>query len=382
MKSFFLNVAFIGGIAFQAVSGTLQGVIQYAGLESKGMRAVKILVLNDSLTGVDSTWSDANGHFTIPDLPAGTYQVRVYPNHPWGGVNSTDAFLVLKHFVQISALSGLALLAADVDQSSDINSLDALLIARRFTGQITGFPAGDWIKQLIPIQIAQSDTLEVSIGILCMGDTDQSHTPNNDQFLICSDSLTDPRDGKKYGTVQIGTQCWMTQNLNLGTMIPGTGDQANNGIIEKYCYDNLEINCTTYGALYQWTEMMQYTSVQKAQGICPGNFHIPSDGEWSVLVTFLGGDSVAGGKLKETGFLYWNSPNTGASNETGFSALGAGNRIGSGTFLNYNTESKIWSSTYHNTNSAWFRNLYNTNPWIFQNNHGKNNGLSVRCLKN
>lgn len=382
MQRFFLFSWLLTGLCVYSIAGNIQGIVRYSELDQRLMRAVKVVLLNQSLIELDSTWSDAEGKFSFSALSPGVYQLHISPNHPWSGVNSTDAFLVLKHFVQLSALSGLAVHAADVDQSQDINSLDALLIARRFTGQITSFPAGNWASEHLTVQTGDSDTTNVVLTALCMGDVDQSHIPNNNQFLICTDSLTDGRDGKKYATVKIGSQCWMKENLNLGTMIPGTADQANNGIYEKYCYNNLESNCLLYGGLYQWTEMMQYTSVQKAQGICPTGFHIPSDGEWSSLVSFLGGDSVAGGKLKETGFLFWNSPNTGANNESGFSARGSGNRIGSGTFLNIQTESKLWSSTYHNTNSAWYRNLYNTNPWVFQNNHGKNNGLSVRCLRN
>jgi len=99
--------------------------------------------------------------------------------------------------------------------------------------------------------------------------------------FFCGQTLSDPRDGKNYATVQIGTQCWMAQNLNVGTRIDGTATQANNGTIEKYCYSDNDANCTTYGGLYQWDEMMQYTTTQGVQGICPTGWHLPVDAEWT-----------------------------------------------------------------------------------------------------
>jgi hypothetical protein len=108
--------------------------------------------------------------------------------------------------------------------------------------------------------------------------------------------FTDTRDGKVYTTVYIGTQCWMKQNLNIGTRIAGAGNQTNNGTIEKYCYDDNESNCDYYGGLYQWNEMMQYTTTQGVKGICPKGWHLPTNNEWNVLSTFLGGS--AGGKMK------------------------------------------------------------------------------------
>jgi len=136
----------------------------------------------------------------------------------------------------------------------------------------------------------------------------------------------------------IGTQCWFKENLNVGTMINGTHNQTNNSVIEKYCYNNLTSNCDIYGGLYQWGEMVQYLNgtsntttwnpppTGNVQGICPTGWHIPKDAEWTVLTTYLGGVSVAGGAMKETGNAHWSSPNTGATNSSGFTALGSGLR--------------------------------------------------------
>jgi len=98
----------------------------------------------------------------------------------------------------------------------------------------------------------------------------------------CPSSFIDPRDGQEYKAVMIGEQCWMAENLNIGTMV--YGDQQDNGIIEKYCYNNDTTFCEEYGAFYQWHEMMNWTSDTAGQGICPqiGNWHIPTDFEWKV----------------------------------------------------------------------------------------------------
>jgi len=154
----------------------------------------------------------------------------------------------------------------------------------------------------------------------------QSYLPPFIHF--CGDTLIDQRDGKRYPTIKIGVQCWMQKNLNVGMMISGSVNQANNGILEKYCFNNDPANCEIYGGLYSWYEMMAYSNVTLLQGICPLGWHIPSYSEWDTLVSFLGGSAVAGGKMKEPGYTHWLLPNTGADNSSGFDAIGAGNSSG------------------------------------------------------
>ena len=95
-----------------------------------------------------------------------------------------------------------------------------------------------------------------------------------------------------YDTVLIGSQCWMAENLNVGTMVSGTTTMTNNPVIEKYCYQNLDSNCIQDGGLYQWEEAMQYTTVEGAQGICPAGWHIPAESDWQTLELTLGMDPV------------------------------------------------------------------------------------------
>jgi uncharacterized protein (TIGR02145 family) len=133
--------------------------------------------------------------------------------------------------------------------------------------------------------------------------------------------------GQTYNTVQIGNQCWFRENLNIGNRIDASQNQSNNNIIEKYCYNDLESNCDIYGGLYTWDEMMQYSSHENVQGICPPGWHLPSDFEWRTLTDYLGGRSIAGGKMKESGLKHWNDPNYGATNESGFTARPGGSLV-------------------------------------------------------
>jgi uncharacterized protein (TIGR02145 family) len=198
----------------------------------------------------------------------------------------------------------------------------------------------------------------------------------------CGQSVTDTRDGKTYNTVLIGTQCWFAQNLNVGQKILGSQTQENNGNLEKYCYNNNEVNCTLYGGLYQWNEMMQFTTTEGVQGICPAGWHIPADGEWTILANFLGGEGVAGGKMKEAGTEHWASPNIGATNSSGFTGLPGGRRGGDANFVYMGEYALIWTSTQLAPDDVSFRYLYYNMEPLGKSSYNKSGGFSVRCLKN
>ncbi len=375
-----------------------------------------------------------------------------------------------------------------------------------------------------------------------------SHSPvrslNQTTLSCCGLPITDARDGKTYNTVQIGTQCWMAQNLNVGTKILDTLNQSNNGVIEKHCYSGLESNCTTYGGLYQWNEVMRnalffsesfesgsgttpptgwateivsgsngitfvtsgttptitaaydgtkfvafnsftapagyatrlkrttafstvgYSGVEidfawhedpgyatnadrvevqwsvngttwntagtynrynavpgwkpkrlmlpsgacgqstlyigflftsaygnncaldlgqagghNINGICPAGWRVPNDTAYAILATYLGGDAQAGGKMKETGMTHWASPNTGATNTSGFTALPGGMRAGSATYSNLSTHGNFWT-TEGSTTTAKRRNLQHNSASIFVDLMTTDNGYSLRCIKN
>jgi uncharacterized protein (TIGR02145 family) len=198
-------------------------------------------------------------------------------------------------------------------------------------------------------------------------------------------SVTDI-DGNLYHTVQIGTQCWTQSNLKVskyrnGDSIP-TG-LSNSGwgstTIGAYAiYDNNSVNDGLYGKLYN------HYSVMDSRGLCPTGWHVPTDGEWTTLETFLGGSSVAGGALKSTVTQPtpggWNLPNTGATNSSGFSAGPGGLRIGFGDFHNVGYDGCWWSSSLSGPN-AWFRNLKYDYGLVNRYNYPRTNGFSVRCLR-
>jgi len=209
--------------------------------------------------------------------------------------------------------------------------------------------------------------------------------------FTCGDPLIDTRDGQSYNTVQIGDQCWMAENLNIGAMVLGINDQINDSIIEKYCYNNIEDSCSVWGGLYQWDEMMDYSLNVSTRGICPFGWHLPSDDEWKILEgnadSYYGvGDpewdevgnrgTDVGGNLKDT--LGWINPNTGATNLFGFSAIPSGYNTGSFVHLRYHNY--LWASTEYN-GFAWAR-AFNYNKMTssrYINN--LTDGYSVRCLK-
>ncbi len=219
----------------------------------------------------------------------------------------------------------------------------------------------------------------------CMGNIAPNFT------WSCGYDFLDERDGQSYATVQIGTQCWMAENLNIGTMTPGV-HHTQNGILEKHCYDDDTANCNIYGGLYEWGEMMHYNTTPGVKGICPPGWHIPTDEEWCTLENFIDSDTVpcdiigyrgtdAGGNLKETGNSHWLSPNVGATNSSNFTALPAGWRWYHGLFSGITTTAFFWSSTEYDTNNAMDRFLENEYGQSGRGWHSKEGAHSVRCLK-
>ena len=149
-----------------------------------------------------------------------------------------------------------------------------------------------------------------------------------------------------------------------------------------YAYDDDEANVADYGRLYTWSAAMGLgkSTSAKAQGVCPDGWHIPSEVEGEVLEDFLGGHMVAGGKMKETGYTYWDEPNEGATNESGFSARGAGLRGQSGNYNNLKVGYYMWTSTESGNNARNLGLYHNSDNSAFQTNP-KTMGYSVRCIK-
>jgi uncharacterized protein (TIGR02145 family) len=188
--------------------------------------------------------------------------------------------------------------------------------------------------------------------------------------------------GKTYHTVRIGGQCWLRENLEVGQAIPPGQDQSDNGVVEKYTPVDNAASSREYGGLYQWLEAIQYKIAPAPQGICPSGFHIPSEGEWDALFTALGGEAVAGKKLREAGFVHWESTNTAATNESGFSARGAGIRDYDKGRKLFQSEAWFWTdSGSPNGKSARCVVLSSARDGVEWKTISSSTGISVRCLR-
>lgn len=188
---------------------------------------------------------------------------------------------------------------------------------------------------------------------------------------------------KNYPTVTISTQQWMEKNLDVttyrnGDPIPYVTDPTEWASLTTgaWCYYNNDpSNNATYGKLYNWY------AVNDPRGLAPVGFHIPTDAEWTNLELFLGGASIAGGPMKVSGTTTWTSPNTGATNASGFSGLPGGGRLQSGVFSFVRDYGIWWSSTQLDASTAWVRFLdypaINTTRTFYD----KRRGYSVRCLR-
>ncbi len=192
-------------------------------------------------------------------------------------------------------------------------------------------------------------------------------------------------DGNTYNTVQIGNQVWMSENLKTtryrnGGLIPNvTTDNTAWGNLTTGAwsyYNNDVSNNAIYGKLYNW-----YTTL--GDTLCPTGWGVPTDAEWTTLTTYLGGEQVAGGKMKTIGnaYPYWIDPNTGAINSSGFSALPGGYRNSDGSFNFVRNYAFFWSATEHDASYAWLRSLGSGNGSVDRNYNFKSVGASVRCLR-
>ncbi|MCX6270187.1 MAG: lamin tail domain-containing protein, partial [Bacteroidetes bacterium] len=458
-------------------TGSITGRLVYGNTASTPMDGVKLYLKPLGGSAIDSVNTDQNGYYIFHQVPGSQYVVTPLSDKPWGGVNSIDALLIMKHFTGITPLTGIYLKGADLNASLSINSVDALLDMKRFVGLMNSFVVGDWVFENDIVTVSDTACSQHNFVGICYGDMNGSYTPlpcfpypsqayagydslnipgttlflqanmpvtgNGKWKIISGDggSFANPTSantsftglpgttynlswnittlcftssdtvtvsfansfgqpcpgipsfiygGQTYNTVLIGNQCWMKENLNIGTMVTSvnTGSShsecSNNGIIEKYCYNNDPANCDIYGGLYDWNEMMQYTMIPGTQGICPTGWHIPDHIDWGVLEGFLNDNPGAGGKMKETGFAHWNQPNTGATNESGFTGLGAGFRYKEGNFSGLLSSGMFWTSSdifSLNTSYGVYRFLSYNNSNLGDDDTYLSDAYSVRCVK-
>jgi len=216
-----------------------------------------------------------------------------------------------------------------------------------------------------------------------------------DDHVLAMGTVTDI-DGNVYKTVKIGLQWWMAENLKVthyqnDDAIPNVTDNGTWAYLltGAYCnYNNDTTNVATYGRLYNWY------AVDDSRDAAPAGWHVPSDDEWKELEMYLGmtqsqangldfRGTDEGGKIKETGYAYWNSPNTGATNSSGFSALPSGYRYYYGDFHYIGTRAFFWSSTeyYEGSFYAFYRNLFYDRSDVYRYYDPGGNGFSLRCVR-
>jgi uncharacterized protein (TIGR02145 family) len=186
--------------------------------------------------------------------------------------------------------------------------------------------------------------------------------------FTCGNNLNDIRDNKVYSTVQIGTQCWMQKNLNYGTSLLGAIEQTDNCINEKYCYSDNTANCTLYGGLYQWDELMAYTTSPGAQGLCPPGWHVPTQSDWNTLFTFYQEQALAGKPLQDTIIMKFRAMESGVI----YSNF-------SWSFKGFATI--FWTSSSSGTIKAMSHGMNLINFSVSDYPANRSNAFAVRCVK-
>jgi len=231
-------------------------------------------------------------------------------------------------------------------------------------------------------------------GILDTPEESESYTFQFAYKTPCPGEPTVTYEGQVYNTVQIFSQCWLKENLNAGTMIPGFQEMTNNALIEKYCYDDDDAICDELGGLYQWNETMQYTTTLGAQGICPPGWHIPTDEEWKVLEGGIDGQygigdpewdgwdfrgSDIGFRMRsESGWAY----DYNGSDSHGFNMKPGGFRYFKDCdFWHVYGHAVLWTSNEDTDEYAWDRFVIGYLDEIYRNSVRRESGMSVRCIK-
>jgi uncharacterized protein (TIGR02145 family) len=251
-----------------------------------------------------------------------------------------------------------------------------------------GSPCNDGNSNTFDDVYNESCVCEGSTGNV--GSTHTCGTPNIHNPDLNYGTMTD-QEGSTYKTIVIGTQEWMAENLN--TSIYRNGDAIPTGLSNAewentinteqgawdYYNNDASYSCP-YGKLYNW-----YTCVDARQ-LCPVGWHVPTDAEWTVLIDYLGGETIAGGKMKtigniEAGTGLWYSPNAEATNSSGFSGTPGGSRFYDGTYNEIGYAGLWWGSSENGPISAWNRAMINSQAGAFRFNYGKQDGYPVRCLR-
>jgi uncharacterized protein (TIGR02145 family) len=361
--------------------------------EDPDMLAVMASVLNENLDFIRNSqgqtlrkigpnWVNNIGDWIIEE----GYLVKMFADDsfliegdavdPVSPISLTTGFQFVSYFpdIQINALTAFETILGD--------DLDFI---RNSQGQTLHKIGPNWVN---------------GIGVCNPGEGYLVKLLNNDVLIYpitygepCPGIPTVTYEGQVYNTVLIGDQCWFKENLNVGTMINGNENMSDDGVIEKYCYDNDTANCEIYGGLYQWNEIMEYTITPGMQGICPAGWHLPTDDEWKILEGTVDsqypvGDPIwnqiewrgydAGLNLKSLNSWFIGGNGSGLYN---YEALPGGYRDPDGYIYLFTDFGYFWSSSEGYSSYAWMRGLGCSWGGVHRTDYGKEYGLSVRCLK-
>ena len=355
-------------------------------------------------SGVTASWS-AN-RITISGTPSssGTFSYNIPLSGGCGCVNATGTITVTA-----PCATGAASTTPTVTLNKALMPITHTTTSATGIGSATGLPSGvsaAWVSNVIIIigTPSASGNFNYTIPLTGTGCTSLNATGTITVVTACGSvtSVSDI-DGNPYSTVSIGNQCWTKENLrvrryndNTEIKFDKSGGTAGNlsgqtwsgltyGAHTLYEYDSTGGNSSilhAFGYLYNWYAAKGIATAGSTvyKNICPTGWHVPTDSAWTTLTTYLVGESVAGGKMKLSGTDIWASPNTFATDESGFSALPGGYRLDDGSFDNIRYYAFFWSATESN-NRGWIRSLY-----YFDGNVNRNDifiksfGASVRCL--
>ena len=380
------------------LSGTIQGQVTSA-YNGKVVSGVTI----QTIPATSSVSTDSLGNYTILEVPAGEYAVTAHRT------SFTDTTITINvgsgkqavvNFQMSGAIPEAPVLIYPEDNAAGVtlpltiswHAVTGAVIYKLQVSQSNSFSSfvfsqGEITDTSIEVQGLTNSVLyywRVSATTIS-GTSDFSVVRSFTGFLCGSSAVS--YEGKMYHTVQIGSQCWFMENLDVGTQITGIPDQKNNQIIEKYCFNDDPSNCLSYGGLYQWGEAVQYKNgadnntlgnpalTGNVQGICPQGWHIPKDAEIAVLSSSVSGN---GNALKEIG---QGSGDGAGTNTSGFSGLFGGMRGSLEAFWNIKQHGYFLTSEEPMPGLTTYIDLSTSSNAIFSSTFDKYYALSVRCLK-
>jgi uncharacterized protein (TIGR02145 family) len=350
---------------------------------------ITTLGANNPISG-KGKWTIISGNggvFTNDTLPNSTFKGKSCNDYVlrWtistGCMNSMDDVKIGFHATPTTANAGNDIVLTNIDTVVKLSANSPEIGKGYWT--ITKGAGGLLVDSLSPITNFKGQK-NVLYTLKWTTFTECNQTTDNVNIIFLSEDNTFDIDGNIYKTVTIGNQKWMAENLkttkyNDGKAIPLVADEYNWPRLtsEAYCWHTNSIYENFYGAYYNWYAV-------NTKKICPIGWHVPSDAEWSILTTYLGGESISGGKLKEIGSTHWNQFNSEniADNSYGFTALPGGFRNGEvGMFVWTRIYGYWWSSSEFDNTNAYFRSMFSGDIAVTKNNWSKKFGFSVRCIK-